>query len=163
MCCFFLNLYLLQDNWLYNIVFVSAIYQHESATGVHISPPSWTSLPPPIPSHPTPLGCHRAPGWASCVIQQIPLFSVWRRIVYDSSSTHASIPPPETIKFLSLFQKIGDTNQTEFLNVYVLSLLLSDAWPESTCICGFEWLLEEYFPLKPGSISSEHQTSWVSS
>ena len=37
---FFLNLYLLQDNWLYNIVFISAIYQHESATGVHISPPS---------------------------------------------------------------------------------------------------------------------------
>ena len=27
------------------------IYQHESATGVHMSPPSWTSLPPPTPSH----------------------------------------------------------------------------------------------------------------
>ena len=47
----------------------------------------------------------------------------------------------------------------EFLNVYVLSLPLSDAWPESTFICGFAWLLEECFPLKPGSISSEHQTS----
>ena len=32
---------------------VSAIYQRESATGIHRSPPSWTSLPPPTPSHPS--------------------------------------------------------------------------------------------------------------
>ena len=32
---------------------VSAIHQHESAIGVHMSPPSWTSLPPPTPSHPS--------------------------------------------------------------------------------------------------------------
>ena len=38
---------------------VSSIHQHEAATGIHMSPLSWTSLPPPI--HPTPLGCHRAP------------------------------------------------------------------------------------------------------
>ena len=45
-------------NWAalpYNIVLVSAIFQHESAIGVHMSPPSWTSFPP----HPTPLGSHR--------------------------------------------------------------------------------------------------------
>ena len=35
-----------------------------------MSPPTWTSLPLPTPSHP--LGCHRAPGWAPCIIQQIP-------------------------------------------------------------------------------------------
>ena len=35
-----------------------------------MSPPSWTSLPLPTPLHP--LGCHRAPGWAPCIIQQIP-------------------------------------------------------------------------------------------
>ena len=35
-----------------------AIHQHESALGMHMSPPSWnaTHLPP----HPIPLGCHRA-------------------------------------------------------------------------------------------------------
>ena len=35
-----------------------AIHQHESALGIHMSPPSWnaTHLPP----HPIPLGCHRA-------------------------------------------------------------------------------------------------------
>ena len=32
---------------------VSAIQQHESATGIHMSPPSWTSLLPPTPSHPS--------------------------------------------------------------------------------------------------------------
>ena len=31
---------------LYNVVWVSAIQQHESATGKHMSPLSGTSLPP---------------------------------------------------------------------------------------------------------------------
>ena len=35
---------------------VFAIYQHESAIGIHMSPPSWTSLPPPTQPH----QCHRA-------------------------------------------------------------------------------------------------------
>ena len=35
---------------------VSAIHQRESATGIHMSPPS-KNLPP----YPMPLGCHRAP------------------------------------------------------------------------------------------------------
>ena len=34
----------------YNIVLVSAIHQHESAIGILMSPPSWTSLPPSTPS-----------------------------------------------------------------------------------------------------------------
>ena len=40
-------------NWqitTYNIVFVSAIHRHESGIGIHMSPPSWTSLPPSYPS-----------------------------------------------------------------------------------------------------------------
>ena len=47
---------------LYNIVLVSAIHQHESTIGIHISPSTGTSLPPPTPSHP--LGYHRAVVWA---------------------------------------------------------------------------------------------------
>ena len=42
---------------------VSAIYQHEPATGIHMCPPSSTPLPPPSP--PTSLGCHRAPALGS--------------------------------------------------------------------------------------------------
>ena len=34
---------------------VYAIHQHESAIGIYISPPSWTSLPPTTPSHPSKL------------------------------------------------------------------------------------------------------------
>ena len=40
----------------YNTVLVSAIHQHDSAVGIHMSPPKQTSLPP----HSTPLHCHRA-------------------------------------------------------------------------------------------------------
>ena len=32
---------------------VFAEHQHESAVGIHMSPPSWTYLPPPSPSHPS--------------------------------------------------------------------------------------------------------------
>ena len=42
---FFLIYLFLTEEWLlYNIVLVSAIHQHELATGLHMSPPSWTSL-----------------------------------------------------------------------------------------------------------------------
>ena len=34
----------------YDIAMVSAIYQHESAIGIYMSPPSYTSLPTPSPS-----------------------------------------------------------------------------------------------------------------
>jgi len=64
----FLNLFF---NWrimLYNAVLASAIQQHESALSIHMFtlldlPPN-RPPPPHSPLHPTPLGCHRAPGWA---------------------------------------------------------------------------------------------------
>ena len=54
-CLHFLIYFLvLVGRWLcYNIVVVSAMKQHESATGTHMSPPSWSPLPPPTPSHPS--------------------------------------------------------------------------------------------------------------
>ena len=45
---FFIGIYL-----LYNIILVSAVQQSESAICIHICPPSWISLPTPIPSHPS--------------------------------------------------------------------------------------------------------------
>ena len=38
---------------LYRILLFSVKLQHESAIGKHISPPFWTSLPSPSPSHPS--------------------------------------------------------------------------------------------------------------
>ena len=45
--------------------------QCKPAISIHVSPPCWTS-PHPAPHH-TPLGYHRAEGWAPWVIQQLPL------------------------------------------------------------------------------------------
>ena len=49
----------------HNVVLVPAIQKHESATRIHISPPSWASLPP---LDLILLGHHRASGWGPCVI-----------------------------------------------------------------------------------------------
>ena len=40
---------LIEGKLLHNIVLASAIHQHESAIGIHVSPPSFTSLPPSTP------------------------------------------------------------------------------------------------------------------
>ena len=53
---FFLIYFLTERKLLYNVVLVSAIWQHESAIIIHIFP-SLRNFPP-IP-HPTPLGHHR--------------------------------------------------------------------------------------------------------
>ena len=67
---FSLSLSLIGGQLLYNIVLISAIHQHESATGVHMSPPSWTPLPSPTPSHPSRLS--QSPGLSSLCHTIIP-------------------------------------------------------------------------------------------
>ena len=90
---------------LYNIVLVSAIHQHKSATGIHMSPPCRTSSPPPTPSHP--LGCHRAPGlsslhhtahshWLSILHMVIYMFQC-----YPFSSSLPLLPPTPVSTSLS--------------------------------------------------------------
>ena len=64
---FFFNLKIIA---LQSHVLVSAVQQHESVITIHIYP--LTLEPPSSPPHPVPLGHHRAPGWALCVIQQLP-------------------------------------------------------------------------------------------
>ena len=50
--------------WLfYNTVLASVTHQHESATGIHMPPPSWTPLPSPSPSYPSRLS--QNPGLSS--------------------------------------------------------------------------------------------------
>ena len=51
---FFKNVFIF--NWriiAVRAVLVSAIQQRESVIGIHMFPPSWTSLPPPTTSHPS--------------------------------------------------------------------------------------------------------------
>ena len=64
---------------LYNVVLVSAVQWSESAVRIHMSPPSWASLPP--PPHPTPLGHHRALSWAPCAIQKLPTSYLFLQMV----------------------------------------------------------------------------------
>ena len=61
----------------------------ESAMIIHVSVLSWASLPF---SHTTPVGYHRAPGWAPCVIQQL-LTS------YSYVDATFSIHPPLSLPF----------------------------------------------------------------
>ena len=52
-CICLFNLFLIGGQLLYNVVLLSAIHWHESATGIHMSSPLWISLPTPTPSHPS--------------------------------------------------------------------------------------------------------------
>ena len=79
----------------YNIVLVSATHQHESVTGIHMSHPSWTSLPSPIPSHPSRLSqstglsslCHTANShWLSILHIVMYMFPCCSQFVPPSPS-----------------------------------------------------------------------------
>ena len=48
---FLINLFFTEGSLLYKILLLSLNPQHESAIGIHISPPFWTSLPFPSASH----------------------------------------------------------------------------------------------------------------
>ena len=65
---------------------VSAIHQPESAIGIHLSPLSWTSLPPPTHSRPSRL--LQSLVWVPGVILQIPtgsLFDKRQRICWEKA------------------------------------------------------------------------------
>ena len=68
---------------LYNVVLVSGIHQHEAAI-VYICSLPLESTSHHLP-HLIPLRCHRVPGWALYVIQQLPtghLFYIWQCVCF---------------------------------------------------------------------------------
>ena len=73
------------------------MHLHESAIGIHMSPPSASHLPP----HPSPLSCHRALDWASCITQQNPIGSLFYRswcICFSSIlSLHPTLSFPDCV------------------------------------------------------------------
>ena len=91
-------LFLIEVKLLHNVVLASAIHQHESAMGIHVSPPSFTSLPPPLPSHPSRL--LQSPGLSSLShTANSHWLSVLHIVVYmlpccSLHSPHSLLPPP---------------------------------------------------------------------
>ena len=65
----------------FQIVLFSAIHQHESAIGIHMSPR--LELPSHLPPYPTSLGCHSVPGLSSLHhIANFYWLSISQRIMY---------------------------------------------------------------------------------
>ena len=81
---------------LHNTVLVSAIHQHESAIGTHVSPPSWTSLPPATQSHSSRLW--ESPGGVPWIIPHIHTGYLCCTVVnmfprYSLHWSHPVLPP----------------------------------------------------------------------
>ena len=66
---------------------VSTWFNHRYI-GIRMFPPSWSS----VPSYPTPLGCHRAQGWASCVVYQIPTVCLFHMVLYMFQCYSVNLP-----------------------------------------------------------------------
>ena len=117
---FFFSLFvhfLIGGKLLYNSVLLSAVQQCESITIIYESLPSGASLCCP---HPTSLGHHRAPGWTSCVSQQLPTICFAHDTAYLSTLLPQPVPPsPSPAVATSLFS----------------TRLVSTIFLDSVCVC----------------------------
>ena len=69
---------------------ISAIHQHESAVGIHMSLPSWTSLPPLSPSHPSRLSQRIGFGFPASYREFLSSVQFSHTVVSDSLRPHES-------------------------------------------------------------------------
>ena len=81
------------------------MYQCEAATGIHMSPPSWNSLPPPIPSHPSRLShslgfelSHTADSYWLCILYLV----MYMFQCCSLSLSHPLIPPSVSTSLFSM-------------------------------------------------------------
>ena len=84
---YFLNIFFIGRELLYSMVLVTVIHQHESATGIYMSPPSWASLPGPSPSHPSRLS--RSTWLCSlCHTENFPWVPILHTVMHMFHLTH---------------------------------------------------------------------------
>ena len=97
---------------------VSAIKQHESATSIHISSPSWDPL---SSSPPTPLGHHGAPDWAPWVITQLhtsyPFYTCRCYFFHSSHSLLTQLCPQVHFLHLRFLSFLANTLINQFSSV----------------------------------------------
>ena len=98
-------------NWqitTYNIVFVSAIHRHESGIGIHMSPPSWTSLPPSYPSR-----------WSQSTKFELPAsYSKFPLAIYFTCSWVSSNEVDKPRAHYTEWSKSEREEQTSYINAY---------------------------------------------
>ena len=81
-----------------------------------------------LPPCPTPLSCHKALGWAPCIIQQIPtsyLFYIWKCLHVNATLSVESFffkGPHNTSKFPPLPTKIRNSSGCDGTSVYPIPL-----------------------------------------
>ena len=81
-----------------------AIYQYESATGIHVSPPSWTRFSPPSPPHPSRLSQSTDFGCSASYIKLALVIYFTYPKLYVSMLFFQIIPPsPSPTESISLF------------------------------------------------------------
>ena len=159
---------LIERSLFYNIVLVSAIQQQDSAVGRHMSPPAWTCLPPPTPSHPSRLS--QSPSLRS--LNRLPWLSVLHAVAcmfspYSLRSSHPalsvrptlSFPPYPQVCFLCLRLHCCCLATKSFRLfatpwIVVSRVLLSMGFPRQESWSGFPDTSSGYLPdpgIEPGS------------
>ena len=113
---------------LYNVVLVSVIHQHESATGIHMSP----ALEPPSPllRHPTHLGRHRAVGWVLCVTANTYWLAILHRVIY----------------MFSCYSQLIPTSPSHTVSISLISVSASPLLPFNMYYLGFDLIKKKNSP-----------------
>ena len=87
---------------------VSATHQHESAIGMHMSPPSWTSLPPSHPSR-----------WSQSIEFELPAsYSKFPLTIYFTCTWVSSNEVDEPRAHYTEWSKSEGEEQTSYINAY---------------------------------------------
>ena len=129
----------MEDN--YHIVMVFAVHQHESATGIHVLPPSWTLLPP--ASSPCPSGLSQSNDFG-CPASFIELALV---IYFTYGNAHVSVlfsqiipPSPSPTESKSLF--FTSISPWHPACRIISTILLNSIHMRSIQLLSHVWLLE---------------------
>ena len=132
----FIWIYVFLIGWQLQYVLVSSIHKHESVIGIHMSPPSWTSIPPPTPLHPSKLS--QSIGFdlpaASSKFSLATYFTYGN--IYFSMLFSQFIPPSPslTVSTSLFFMSASPVLLCKYFHLYHLSRFHMNALIYNTCL-----------------------------